>query len=70
MGKKVESKWMGSGIIIEVKSDTVYAVKLRKQIKIIHFDKFKICMTSQIPRWITNFQSVVFFNMTRATRAV
>jgi hypothetical protein len=57
VGKKVESKWMGPGIIVEVKSDTIYAVKLRKQIKIIHFDKLKICRSRQIPQWLRDFQA-------------
>jgi hypothetical protein len=57
VGKKVESKWMGPSIIVEVKSDTIYAIKLRKQIKIIHFDKVKICRSRQIPQWLRNFQA-------------
>lgn len=57
VGKKFESKWMGQGTIIEIKSDNVYAVELQKQIKIIHFDKLKICMARQIPQWEKEFPS-------------
>ena len=31
-----------SEVILEVKSDTLHAVKMRKQVIIIHFDKLKV----------------------------
>lgn len=41
-GQEGRLKVVGPGVIIDVKSDTLFAVKLRKQVKIMHFDKLKL----------------------------
>lgn len=35
---------MGPEVIIEVKSDILFAVKMPKQVIIIHFDKLEVCV--------------------------
>lgn len=40
-GKKVESIWKCSGIIVKAKSDTVFIVKSRREVLTMHHDKLK-----------------------------
>jgi hypothetical protein len=55
-GKKVESVWRGPGVIIEAKSYTVFVVKSRREIKVMHHDKLKRCDTRQLPKWIVSYK--------------
>lgn len=41
-GKKVESMWIGPGVIVEAKSNTVFAVKSCREVKIMHHEKLKV----------------------------
>ena len=43
VGRKVEYLWRGPGVIIEVKSDSMYIVKSRREQKVMHHDKLKLC---------------------------
>ena len=51
-GKKVQSIWLGPGIVDQVKSDTVYAIRTRRDIKIMHHDKLRPCISRKLPKWI------------------
>ena len=52
VGKKVESVWRGPGVIIEVKSDSVHIVKARREQKVMHHDKLKLCESRKLPKWL------------------
>ena len=56
-GKKVESVWRGPGVIIEAKSDTIFVVKSRREVKVMHHDKLKKCESRQLPKWLINYQN-------------
>ncbi|XP_062609540.1 death-inducer obliterator 1-like [Saccostrea cucullata] len=56
-GKKVESVWRGPGIIIETKSDTIFVVKSRREVKVMHHDKLKRCESRQLPKWLVNYKN-------------
>ena len=38
VGKNVQSVWLGLGIVKLIKSDTVYAIRTRRNLKLIHHD--------------------------------
>ena len=50
VGKKVESVWRGPGVVIEVNSDSVYIVKSRREQKVMHHDKLKLCESRKLPK--------------------
>lgn len=56
-GKKVESVWLGPGVVIAVKSDTIYEVRTRRDVLILHHDKLKICQARELPKWIRDYQA-------------
>ena len=56
-GKKVQSIWLGPGIVDQVKSDTVYAIRTRRDIKIMHHDKLRPCISRKLPKWIRDYQA-------------
>ncbi|XP_061190277.1 uncharacterized protein LOC133198152 [Saccostrea echinata] len=56
-GKKVESIWKGPGIITEAKFDTVFVVKSRREVKVMHHDKLKMCKSRQLPKWLVLYKS-------------
>ncbi|XP_061175912.1 uncharacterized protein LOC133184853 [Saccostrea echinata] len=56
-GKKVESIWKDPGIITEAKSDTIFVVKSRRDVKVMHHDKLKKCEARQLPKWLVTDQS-------------
>jgi hypothetical protein len=64
VGKKVESVWMGPGVVVEKKSDTVFAVKSRREVKIMHHDKIKKCEARMLPKWLIEFKNKLSSNET------
>nr|XP_022295005.1 uncharacterized protein LOC111105125 [Crassostrea virginica] len=56
-GKKVQSIWLGPGIVDKVKSGTVYAIRTRRDIKIMHHDKLRPCISRKLPKWIRDHQA-------------
>lgn len=56
-GKKVESVWLGPGVVIAMKSDTIYEVRTRRDVLILHHDKLKICQARELPKWIRDYQA-------------
>ena len=52
LAKKVESVWKGPKVIIEVKSDSVYIAKSRREQKIMHHDKSR-----KLQKWLVDFQA-------------
>ena len=50
-GKKLFPPWAGPGVICDLKSDTVYEVKTRRQSRVMHYDKLKKCLDRKIPKW-------------------
>lgn len=47
---------MGPGRIAEVKSDSVYVVKSRREQKVMHHDKLKLCDSGEFPKWLVEYQ--------------
>ncbi|XP_062591792.1 death-inducer obliterator 1-like [Saccostrea cucullata] len=56
-GKKVESVWLGPGVVLEVKSDTIYSIRTRRDVIVMHHDKLKACNARQIPKWIKDYKA-------------
>lgn len=56
VGEKVESIWMGPGMIVEIKSNSVYVVKSCREHKVIHHDKLKLCESGELPKWMVDNQ--------------
>ena len=52
LAKKVESVWKGPKVIIEVKSDSVYIAKSRREQKVMHHDKSR-----KLQKWLVDFQA-------------
>ena len=46
----------GPGVIIEVKSDSVYIVKSRREQKVMHRDKVKLCESRKLQKLLVDFQ--------------
>ena len=38
VGKNVQSVWFGLGIVTQIKSDTVYVSRTRRNLKLVHHD--------------------------------
>uniref|UniRef100_K1PN06 Uncharacterized protein n=1 Tax=Magallana gigas TaxID=29159 RepID=K1PN06_MAGGI len=55
LGKKVESMWICPGVIVEAKSDTVFAVKSRREVNVMHHDKLKKCDARKLPKWLVDY---------------
>lgn len=53
---KVESVWLGPGMVAKVKSDTTYLIWRRRQNNIMHHDRLKSCNLQQIPKWIRDYK--------------
>lgn len=47
--------WMGPGIIVEAKSDTVFALKSHREVKVMHHDKLKKCDARKMPKWLVDY---------------
>ena len=37
-------------------SDSVYIVKSRREQKVMHHDKLKLCESRKVPKWLVDFQ--------------
>lgn len=48
--KNVESIWKDPGITVKAKSDTLFIVKSRREVRTMHHDKLKKCEATEIPR--------------------
>ena len=57
-GKKVQSVWLGPGIVTQIKSDTV-RYSDPQEVKILHHDKLRPCISRQLPKWIRDHPAVL-----------
>lgn len=48
---------MGPGVVIAVKSDTIYEVRTRRDVLILHHNKLKICQARELPKWVRDYQA-------------
>lgn len=48
---------MGPVVVIAVKSDTIYQVRTRRDVLILHHDKLKVWQAHELLKWIRNYQA-------------